>query len=80
MLPPLDSGGQLEVAETGQHGSDKTRVQFPGPVPAVIPAVEDLTHFWILRELHSNAHNSSPPPTPPTDPAHIIKFKAVLQC
>lgn len=27
MFPPLDSGGQPEAAETGRHGSDKTRVQ-----------------------------------------------------
>ena len=48
-------------------GTARTRLefsQFPAPVPAALPAVEDRTTFWILQELHSHAHNSSPPHTP----------------
>lgn len=73
MVPPQDIGGEPEAGEMGQHCSYQTRAQFSAPVPgssqpAVIPVPEDLTPFWILPELHSRAHNSSPTLTLPTEP------------
>lgn len=86
MVPPQDIRGEPEAGEMGEHCSYKTRVQFSAPVPrssqpAVIPALEDLTSFWILPELRSRAHDSSSPPHS-LQTAHVIKFKAVqsLRC